>query len=69
MGKFLHRTLPNTFKHNIYITLMFYFVFTEYRPSGNGDRLGSNADEMEKDDREDMEVQLRVSILMFFSVR
>ena len=36
--------------------------------SGNGDRLSSNADEMEEDDREDMEVQLCVSILMFVSV-
>ena len=37
--------------------------------SGNRDRLSSNADEMEEDNREDMEVQLRVSILMFISVR
>ena len=25
------RTLSNILKHNIYITLIFYFVFTEYR--------------------------------------
>ena len=37
--------------------------------SGNGDKLSSNADEMKEDDKEDMEVQLRVSILMFVSVR
>ena len=37
--------------------------------SRNGDKSSSNADEMEEDDKEDMEVQLRVSILMFVSVR
>ena len=37
--------------------------------SRNGDRLSSNEDEMEEDNREDIEVQLCVSILMFISVQ
>ena len=37
--------------------------------SRNGDESSSNADEMEEDDKEDMEVQPHVSILMFVSVR
>ena len=37
--------------------------------SRNGDKLSSNADEMEEDDKEDMEVQLHVCTLMFISVQ
>ena len=37
--------------------------------SGNGDGLSSNLDDMEEDDREDMEVPPDVSILKFISVQ
>ena len=37
--------------------------------SGNGDGSSSNIDNMEEGDREDMEVPLDVSILMFVSVQ
>ena len=37
--------------------------------SGNGDGSSSNLDDMEEDDREDMEVPPNVSILKFISVQ
>ena len=35
--------------------------------SRNGDGLSSNVDDMKEDDREDMEILIGVSILMFIS--
>ena len=64
---------------------MFYFMFLQnidpelitldtdsdedIDDSGNGDGLSSNLDDMEGDDREDMEVPPDVSILKFISVQ